>query len=405
MLETISKNAYEPCSNNNKGPIYEAERLQIEELDEWQTQKSRTPDKPKLSQDKLNTSPNHLKVGDKVLLDAADPHIATSEPNEEIPLTVLSIFPYGTVEVIHPKFATFKASNTRLKPYVDRVDSRDEKWFFHPHDQAHGRAVSCAHTTRGDTAVCYGRVKIGKNLSSTWDVIRLFFEIVEPTLEFYLTFHLQTIMTNFENHGMVQFYLGGLVRQDLVPTSATYDPSCSKALALLLSLRYLHAILAYTLTGRRESTGFVTTHDAYFLWSMANGHVLDLAYFIALAIRHQTERHRRGVIFIGPYVTGLARHFGLLNIVAQSSSYTLIGQMSPQGISSMLSMRIIGKRRGNYPPQCRLMQSTKEEDPEEITDDVPPRHEDPPSQPPPIHHPIHAVASYSDISERLKRFE
>ncbi|PPS13415.1 hypothetical protein GOBAR_AA07164 [Gossypium barbadense] len=89
--------------------------------------KLRTPDKPKLSQDELNTSPNQLKVGDKVLLDAADPRITTFEPNEEIPLTVLSIFPYGTVEVIHPKFGTFKVNNTNLKPYVDKVDSRDEE--------------------------------------------------------------------------------------------------------------------------------------------------------------------------------------------------------------------------------------------------------------------------------------
>ncbi|PPR83470.1 hypothetical protein GOBAR_AA37241 [Gossypium barbadense] len=66
-------------------------------------------------------------VGDKVLLDAVDPRIATSEPNEEIPLMVLSIFPYGTVEVLHPKFDTFKVNNTRLKPYVDKVDSKDEE--------------------------------------------------------------------------------------------------------------------------------------------------------------------------------------------------------------------------------------------------------------------------------------
>ncbi|PPR85502.1 hypothetical protein GOBAR_AA35189 [Gossypium barbadense] len=89
--------------------------------------KLRTPDKPKLSQDELNTSPNQLKVGDKVLLDAADACIATSEPNEEIPLTVLSIFPYGTIEVIHPKFSTFKVNNTRLKPYIKKVDSRDDE--------------------------------------------------------------------------------------------------------------------------------------------------------------------------------------------------------------------------------------------------------------------------------------
>ncbi|KAK5771356.1 hypothetical protein PVK06_047556 [Gossypium arboreum] len=154
---------------------------------------------------------------------------------------------------------------------------------------------------------------------------------------------------------------------------ATYDPSRSKASALTPSLRCLHAILAHTLTGRRESTDVVNTHDAYFLWSIANGHVFDLAYFIAFTIYHQTERHRKGFISISPYVTRLARYFELLNTAA------------------------------NHPPS--LSSSTEEEDPEDITDNVPPLHEDPPSQPPPIHRPVHAVASYSNISERLTRFE
>ncbi|PPS01934.1 hypothetical protein GOBAR_AA18732 [Gossypium barbadense] len=57
--------------------------------------------------------------------------------------------------------------------------------------------------------------------------------------------------------------------------------------------------------------------------------------------------------------------------------------MSPQSISSMLSMRMIEKRRGTYPLQYRLVQSTEEEDPKDITNDVPLRHEEPLSQPPP----------------------
>ncbi|PPR94693.1 hypothetical protein GOBAR_AA25979 [Gossypium barbadense] len=121
----------------------------------------------------------------------------------------------------------------------------------------------------------------------------------------------------------------------------------------------------------RESTGVVNTHDAYFLWCMSHGHIIDLAYSIALTIQHQTERHRNGVISIGPYVTRLAQHFGLFNTAAQESSLTLIGQMSSQGISSMLSIRMIKK------------------------------HKDPPSQPPPPSRPVHAVTSYADISERL----
>ncbi|PPS19285.1 hypothetical protein GOBAR_AA01272 [Gossypium barbadense] len=61
----------------NKRKLDEA--LQIEELDEWRTHKPRTHDKPKLRQDELNTFPNQLKVGDKVLLDAANPHIVTTK--------------------------------------------------------------------------------------------------------------------------------------------------------------------------------------------------------------------------------------------------------------------------------------------------------------------------------------
>ncbi|KAK5793280.1 hypothetical protein PVK06_034422 [Gossypium arboreum] len=158
--------------------------------------------------------------------------------------------------------------------------------------------------------------------------------------------------------------------------SATYNPNRSKALALSPFLRYLHAILAHSLTGRRESTVVVTTHDAYFLWSMANGHIIDLAYFIAFTIPHQMERYRKRIISIGPY-----------------------------GISSMLSMRMIEKRHGTYPPQYCLALSTEEEDLEDITDDVPSCHEDPLTQPPPPFRPVHATASYADISERLTQFE
>ncbi|KAK5825267.1 hypothetical protein PVK06_020081 [Gossypium arboreum] len=51
----------------------------------------------------------------------------------------------------------------------------------------------------------------------------------------------------------------------LAPLSSNYDLSRPKASAFLPSLRYLHAILAHTLTGRREITGIVNTHDAYYL--------------------------------------------------------------------------------------------------------------------------------------------
>ncbi|PPR90755.1 hypothetical protein GOBAR_AA29932 [Gossypium barbadense] len=112
LQEMSLKEVHEPFSSSSRGPIHEDRRLQIKELDEWRMHKPRTHDKPTLHQNELNTSPNQLKVGDKVLLDAADPHIVTTKPNEEIPLTILSIFPFGTVEVSHPKFGTFKVYHT-----------------------------------------------------------------------------------------------------------------------------------------------------------------------------------------------------------------------------------------------------------------------------------------------------
>ncbi|PPS06974.1 hypothetical protein GOBAR_AA13672 [Gossypium barbadense] len=119
---------HEPFSSNGRRPIHEEQRLQIEELDEWRTHKPRTHDKPELRQNKLNTFPHQLMVGDKVLLDAADPHIVTTTPNEEISLIVLGIFPFSTVEVSHPKFGTFKVNNTRLKPYFDEHYSSNEEY-------------------------------------------------------------------------------------------------------------------------------------------------------------------------------------------------------------------------------------------------------------------------------------
>ncbi|PPR99968.1 hypothetical protein GOBAR_AA20698 [Gossypium barbadense] len=287
--------------------VHEERRLRIEELDKWQEHKPRTHDKLKLRKHKPDTSPNQLQVGDTILLDAVDPHIVTTTPNEEIPLTVLSVFPFGTVEVNHPKFGTFKERRSRSHPQRDVEDRVLPRYVLQPKFRT--RSLNFHKLRRRSYFRYY---------------------VHDPSP--------QVVMTNNDEPGTIHFRLGGLA---LAPFSSTYDPSRSKASAFPPSLRYLHAILAHTLTGRRESTGVVNTHDAYYLWCMANAHVTNLAYFIAFAIRHQTERHRKGVISIGPYVTRLAKHFDLLNTAAQSSTLTLIGQMSPQGITTMLHMRMI----------------------------------------------------------------
>ncbi|PPS08916.1 hypothetical protein GOBAR_AA11728 [Gossypium barbadense] len=171
-LETRSKNTPESCSSNDKGPIYEKRRLQLEELDERRTHKLRTHDKPKPCHDELNISPNQLKVGDKVLLDAADPRIATSEPNGAIPLTVLNIFPYG-----------MRSVNSSHR------HDHGTKRFSNPQ----GRALGRAHTTRGGTAYTMSTSRGKKNAIPALKKRKGVTSSSSPTVEIrhpFLQFHL-----------------------------------------------------------------------------------------------------------------------------------------------------------------------------------------------------------------------
>ncbi|PPS02337.1 hypothetical protein GOBAR_AA18323 [Gossypium barbadense] len=505
------KKAHESFSRNSRGPVHEDRRLHIEELDEWRTHKPRTPDKLKLRQNEPDTSPNQLKVDDKVLLDVADPHIDSTTPKRKsllrysvffhsvrwrwvisssallrllgklhsfiihMPLLCPSSCPYNVYDVVFTREEIHCPLFKEKEGSVIFCESNCEN--SSPSPTVPLRALGrTAPNTSGPTLNCgpmhqlatIEQVQMADAIRAllTTDPWELFFEIIEPTwleltMELCSMFHLQTVMTRYDDPD--------------TPLQGISSPTIPEVLTRLV----------HTIIERRESTGVINTHDVYFLWCMSQGHVIDLAYFIALAIQHQTERHRKGVISIGPYVTRLARHFGLLNTSAQESSFTLIHeddreaprnlpspvsfrsiyrgmsqghvidlayfialaiqhqterhrkgvisigpyvtrlarhfgllntsaqessftlivQMSPQGISSMLSMRMIERRRGTYPPQYHFAQSTEEEVYEDIPDDVPPQHEDPPTQPPLPSRPVHAAASYADISECLTQFE
>ncbi|KAK5833728.1 hypothetical protein PVK06_017582 [Gossypium arboreum] len=128
----------------------------------------------------------------------------------------------------------------------------------------------------------------------TTDPWKLFFRIIELTyleltMELCSKFHFQNVMTRCDDPDMVQFFLGVLICQLSVPefgailglsteefreenelhalsrhihffplkcwhtlalSTASYNPSHSKALVLPPSLRYLHAVLAHMITGR-----------------------------------------------------------------------------------------------------------------------------------------------------------
>ncbi|KAH1107777.1 hypothetical protein J1N35_011545, partial [Gossypium stocksii] len=65
--------------------------------------------------------------------------------------------------------------------------------------------------------------------------------------------------------------------------------------------------------------------------------------------------------------------------------------MPPQGISSMIHIRMIERRHGVDPCQYQLLHSDTQNDHRDVTDDVPLFHEDPPQPPPSSYRPIHSA--------------
>ncbi|KAK5839141.1 hypothetical protein PVK06_007906 [Gossypium arboreum] len=182
-----------------------------------------------------------------------------------------------------------------------------------------------------------------------------------------LTSHLQTIMTNYDDPDTVQFRLGGSVCQLSVPEFGA-------------------TLGLYTEEFKEENELHALTRHIHFSPSKC-WHTLAPS-----AASYNPSCSKASV---------LTPSLRLLSSAAQESYLTFIIQISPQGISSMLSMRMIERHQGTYPPQYHLAQSIEEESYEDIPDDVPRQHEDLPTQPPPPSRPVHAAASYVDISERL----
>ncbi|PPR94629.1 hypothetical protein GOBAR_AA26040 [Gossypium barbadense] len=163
-LQKLSfKEVCKPCSSNDRSYNHEEQRLRIEELDEWRVHKPRTHDKLKLRQNEFNTSPNQLKVGDKVLLKAADPHIVTTTPNDEILLTVFQPTQLGTRVCLKPWPNRRRDTTVRYGPVEAGHDFPKTRDAINPHGRAtwpwvnligeHGRG-------NGKTRACQGQVSI-----------------------------------------------------------------------------------------------------------------------------------------------------------------------------------------------------------------------------------------------------
>ncbi|PPS12889.1 hypothetical protein GOBAR_AA07752 [Gossypium barbadense] len=194
----------------------------------------------------------------------------------------------------------------------------------------------------------------------TIDLWELFFRIIEPTyleitMELCSPFHLHTIMINCDDPGTIQFQ----------------RPKIGTVLGL------------YTEEFKEENDLHALNRHIYRspsrCWDALDGKR-------ALASSTLTMPTFYGVCHTTP--TFKALEGGYLYLTLRYSVGSIL--RAPQHHSPRI---ILNPHRPD------------EEAYEDIPDDVPPQHEDPPTQPPPPSHPVHAMASYADISERLTRFE
>ncbi|KAA3474488.1 protein kinase 2B, chloroplastic-like [Gossypium australe] len=129
LQETPRENMLEPCfsQGDRNRTTYEERMVQLDELDKW-----RVHVEEKLKKYDRDTKQRHDEhVRDKVLLDKSDTLISPSElkSNRSNSFTVLNVFTYGTVEVTHFEFDTFKVNNTRLKPDLgSKIDNKKEEF-------------------------------------------------------------------------------------------------------------------------------------------------------------------------------------------------------------------------------------------------------------------------------------
>ncbi|PPS14285.1 hypothetical protein GOBAR_AA06295 [Gossypium barbadense] len=432
LQEMSLKEIHDPFSSNSRGPIHEERRLQIEKLDEWWTPKLRTHDKPKLRQNELNTFPNQLQVGDKVLLDTADPHIVTTKPNEEVPLTILRIFPLQSRSIAGmrsinssnyhdqsmERFSTQTQPSTRmcLGPCRNRAKISPNRGYDksprpYTMSSSHGKKAVVptskkrkgALSSSGPTAkirhpflqlpirpqeelfqILWARPLIlGRCINwATVEQVQL-----ADVIRALLTTDPWTVMTRFDDPGTVQFHLGNLICLLSVPEFGTTLGLYTEEFLEKNELhalnhhidhtpsKFWHALAPGTVSynpSRSKASGLLSMEGGNLYWALC-----DMTGTTLRAPRHRGPR-----IILDPHWPDVStRH---LEHAKHEND-----RKAPRNLPSSISSR----------------QSTEEEDPDDITDDVPPQHEDPPSQPPPPSRPVHAAASYADISECLIRFK
>ena len=140
------------------------------------------------------------------------------------------------------------------------------------------------------------------------------------------------------------FDFGSVIPRDFwgticnVPSRRNYDPRLSKSTSIASpALRYLHRLIAFTICGRKESTGVVSLRDLFYLHCFVHGRVPHLGYGFALYMEGMA-RKKKGALCGGSYVTHLAKKLGVFD---QCPHLIQICNMLPFSLTVMRKIRLL----------------------------------------------------------------
>ena len=181
--------------------------------------------------------------------------------------------------------------------------------------------------------------------------------------------------------------------REITDSPINYNPSQSKSSVIKSpALKYMHRFIAFSLSGRKESTGVVTKTDLFYLWCMVKGSRVNLGSWFAYFI-DQNIHKKKGSFVVGTYITHIAETLGVYK--PSEHKLTKACDIAPLDIECLIRMGLV-TRQGST---VRLV-GLRQED-EIMTEPVEERVEE--EEPPVDVRPDPSTSS--GILERLERLE
>jgi hypothetical protein len=125
----------------------------------------------------------------------------------------------------------------------------------------------------------------------------------------------------------------------------SYDPSNSKGAYLRKpEWVYLHRLLAFNFSGRKNTANVCTKTELYFIWSMVHRNNINLGFWLASQFHSILTNGKH--LSLGFLITHLAINHGLLDLA--TTDLHIACDMEPLNIACLVKMKVIAMYRGTY---------------------------------------------------------